>query len=174
MNKVLKQDVKIMEFLQNNLQSDFLDKIMPKISATANAGIVWILIACIMGLSGKYKNTSKILIKALLISTFVCNVVLKPFVGRIRPFVALDSVESKIKEPKDPSFPSGHTMASFVAAMVIFCTNPILGVIAFGLAFFIAISRLYLLVHYPSDVIIASWLGAVIGVFSIFRFGKDD
>ncbi len=174
MNKFARQDKKAMLFLQNNIQTDFLDKIMPRVSAAANAGIIWILAACIMGMSDKYKKTSKILIKALLLSTFVCNLVLKPFFGRIRPFDALESVESRIKEPKDPSFPSGHTMASFVAAMVIFCTSPLLGTAAFILAFFIAVSRLYLLVHYPSDVIIGSWLGAVIGALSIFKFGKGD
>ncbi|MCD8090891.1 MAG: phosphatase PAP2 family protein [Clostridiales bacterium] len=174
MNKFSEQDKKAMIFLKNNLQNDFFDKIMPIISAAANAGLIWILTACIMGLSDKYKKTSKILIKALLISTFVCNIVLKPFFGRIRPFDALDDVESKIKKPKDPSFPSGHTMASFVAAMVIFCASPLLGVCAFILAFLIALSRLYLLVHYPADVIAGSWLGACIGALSVFRFGKGD
>ena len=133
---------------------------MPKISATANLGIIWILIACIMALSPKYKKTGGILIKALLVSTFVCNAVLKPLVDRVRPFDADDRVESRIKEPK--------------AAMVIFCANPILGIAAFALATLIALSRLYLLVHYPSDIIIGSWLGAVIGVFSVFKFGKKD
>ncbi|MCD7855577.1 MAG: phosphatase PAP2 family protein [Clostridiales bacterium] len=173
MNRVSKQDKLVMQFLQENFDSRFLDKVMPRISATANAGLVWILIACIMFMSDKYKDTSKILIKALLISTFVCNVVLKPLFGRVRPFDAIEGIESKIKEPHDGSFPSGHTMASFVAAMVIFCANPILGLIAFCLAFFIGLSRLYLLVHYPSDIIVGSWLGAFIGALSIFRFGKD-
>lgn len=173
MNRLSKQDKIVMEFLQENFDSRFLDRVMPWISAAANAGLIWILIACIMFMSNKYKNTSKILIKALLISTFVCNVLLKPFVGRVRPFDAIDGVESKIKEPTDGSFPSGHTMASFVAAMVIFCANPALGIVAFALAFFIGLSRLYLLVHYPSDIIIGSWLGAFIGALSFFKFGKD-
>lgn len=174
MNRVSKKDRQVVEYLHDNIRSDFLDKIMPKISATANLGIIWILIACIMALSPKYKKTGGVLIKALLVSTFVCNAVLKPLVDRVRPFDADERVESRIKEPKDPSFPSGHTMASFVAAMVIFCANPILGIAAFALATLIALSRLYLLVHYPSDIIIGSWLGAVIGVFSVFKFGKKD
>lgn len=148
---------------------------MPKISAMANLGIIWILIACIMFLTEKHKKTGSILIKALLISTFVCNVLLKPIFDRVRPFDADENIECRIKKaPGDPSFPSGHTMASFVAATVILCTSPVLGFPAFVLAFFVALSRLYLLVHYPSDVIVGSWLGAVIGALSVFRFGKKD
>lgn len=163
-----------MEYLQENFRSDFLDRVMPKISATANLGIIWLLIACIMTLSTKYKNTGKILIKALILSTVVCNVILKPLFDRERPFDANEKVESRIKEPTDPSFPSGHTMASFVAAMVILCANPVLGIAAFILAALIAISRLYLMVHYPSDIIAGTWFGVLIGIFSVFRFGKKD
>ncbi len=174
MNKVSEKDKKVIEFLQDNFQSDFLDRIMPRISSMANIGIIWILIACIMLISNKYKETGKILIKALLVSTFVCNLILKPFIGRDRPFEANDDVEARIKEPTDSSFPSGHTMASFVAAMVIFCASPVLGIMAFILAFMIGLSRLYLLVHYPSDVFLGSVFGAVIGAFSVFKFGSKD
>lgn len=98
--------------------------------------------------------------------------ILKPLVGRNRPFEVSPDLEARIiKEPTDPGFPSGHTMASFVAAMVIFCASPVLGVLAFILAFMIGLSRLYLLVHYPTDVFMGSFLGGIIGAFSVFKFG---
>ena len=81
----------------------------------------------------------------------MCNVLLKPLVGRARPFQSDGSVALLVSSPGDFSFPSGHTGASFAAAAVMFFGRSSLWGWALALAALIAFSRLYLYVHYPSD-----------------------
>ena len=88
------------------------------------------------------------------------NMILKPLVARMRPFTVNTAIELLIPPPTDFSFPSGHTYASFASATAICRNNRKIGVPALILASLIAFSRLYLYVHYPSDVL----GGAVVGL----------
>lgn len=99
----------------------------------------------------------------LVCSAVVGNLILKNLVARSRPFSLNTTVNLLISAPTDYSFPSGHTMASFVAAMILYHTDKRLGIPALMLAFLIAFSRLYLYVHFPSDVIAGALIGAAIG-----------
>lgn len=92
-----------------------------------------------------------------------CNVILKPFVARIRPCDINLSVELFIPHPKGFSFPSGHTGASFAAASALFFNRKRLGILALILAALIGFSRLYLYVHYPTDVLAGALLGIMFG-----------
>ena len=105
-----------------------------------------------------------------LVSTFSSlitgNMILKPLVARLRPFTVNTAVELLIPPPADFSFPSGHTYASFASSTAILRNNRRIGSCALVLAILIAFSRLYLYVHYPTDVlfgillgILAGWLG---------------
>ena len=93
----------------------------------------------------------------------MCNVLLKPLVGRARPFQSDGSVALLVSSPGDFSFPSGHTGASFAAAAVMFFGRSSLWGWALALAALIAFSRLYLYVHYPSDVLAGALLGILTG-----------
>jgi len=94
------------------------------------------------------------------------NITLKPLIARIRPYEFTHGINLLIPKPNDFSFPSGHSFASFSAATSIFCFHKKEGIASYVLAFLIAFSRLYLYVHFPSDVIAGIVLGAVIGIFS--------
>jgi undecaprenyl-diphosphatase len=87
--------------------------------------------------------------------------------ARIRPCDINTAISLLISRPLDYSFPSGHTMSSFAAAMVLFLTNKKIGIPALILAAFISLSRLYLYVHFPTDVLAGAVLGILFAHLSI-------
>ena len=105
---------------------------------------------------------------ALLLSLIMCNGIMKNLVARPRPCWVDTSVHLLIKNPTDYSFPSGHTSASFAAAVAIFMYHKKIGIVALIIAANIAISRIYLFVHYPSDVLVSLILGCLYGVIAYF------
>ena len=101
---------------------------------------------------------------ALLLGVVICNIIMKPAFARIRPYdYQLEhfgkTIQLLVSTPHDFSFPSGHTIASFEAATAIAIHNKKWGVAALVLACLIAFSRLYLYVHYPTDVLASVVLG---------------
>lgn len=99
------------------------------------------------------------------------NLILKNLVARSRPFFFNTAVDLLISVPTDYSFPSGHTMSSFTAAVILYHADKRLGIPALILAFLIAFSRLYLYVHFPSDVIAGALIGIAIG-FVVWAVGN--
>ena len=98
-------------------------------------------------------NALIVMAVALLLSYLICNVGLKNLVSRDRPFWIDERVILKVEEPPDFSFPSGHTFSSFAAAVTLFIYSRKMGIAALALALTIAFSRLYLFLHFPSDVL---------------------
>lgn len=145
--------------IQKFLQSPFLDRVMPVISSLADKGAVWILLTLILLCIRKYRRAGLASGIALLLMLVVGNVVLKPLVGRIRPFDVNTLIELLIEAPTDYSFPSGHTFASFACACALLSEDKRLGIPALVLAVLIAFSRMYLYVHYPTDVLAGILLG---------------
>lgn len=163
-------------FLQNNVRTDFFDPIMQFFSFLGDFGWFWILICAILII---YKPTRPIGIIAavsLLVSACICNVILKPVVNRTRPYVAIEGLELITKIPYDSSFPSGHSNASFaVACAVTWCLSKNkkwIGVILIVVAALIAFSRLYVGVHYPTDVIAGVVLGTSSSIFVFLLLRK--
>ena len=179
-------DLPILEWIAANLKCGFLDAVMPLITLLGDAGIFWILCSVVMILIPKTRKTGLAMGISLLIGLLVCNVTLKPLVGRIRPYdYQLQHFQKEIillvEGLHDYSFPSGHTIASFEAATALLIGNKKLGIPAMILAVLIAFSRLYLYVHYPTDVLASILLGmlfAFIGdalaglIAPKLRFGK--
>ena len=100
---------------------------------------------------------------ALILDLICCNIVLKPLVGRVRPFLVNTAVELLTAPPADASFPSGHTAASFAAVFALRASGSPLWKPALVLAAGIAFSRLYLYVHWPTDVLGGILVGAAAG-----------
>ena len=164
-------DLPILEWIQANLQFAFLDFIMPIITVFGDAGIFWMAWAAVLLLIPKYRKTGIGMFLALMMGLVVCNLTLKPLVGRMRPYDYQINILGKtweqiliggkllVETPHDFSFPSGHTIASFEAAVVILLGSKKMGIPAMILAVIIAFSRLYLYVHYPTDVIFSVFAG---------------
>lgn len=167
-NCAISFDLPILEWIQANLQSGFLDTVMPIITAFGNGGIFWIACALLLMFLPKTRRIGFGMAFALTMGLIVCNIILKPGVARIRPYDLQETlgvtIDLLIKRSHDFSFPSGHTIASFEACTVLMLGNKKLGIPATLLAILIAFSRLYLYVHYPTDVITSIVLGTLFGI----------
>ena len=146
-------ELAVLDWLQAHLRCDFLDAVMPWISRICDHGEIWILLAAVLLLLRKHRWTGMSLSFALILDLICCNIVLKPLVGRVRPFLVNTAVELLTAPPADASFPSGHTAASFAAVFALRASGSPLWKPAAVLASVIAFSRLYLYVHWPTDVL---------------------
>ena len=138
---------------------------MPIITKLGDAGILWILSAINLICFKKTRKTGITVGAALLLGVIFGNLILKPLVARVRPYNLNEAIELLIPSLTDYSFPSGHTLASFEAAGVLMiCDRKRFGYAALAVAVVIAFSRLYLYVHYPTDVL----AGVVLGLLFAF------
>ena len=157
-------DLPILEWIAENLQCSFLDVLMPIITLLGDAGIFWIALSLLLLLLPKYRQIGLGMVFSLIMGLLLCNVIMKPLFARPRPYdYQLEHfgkvIPLLVEAHHDFSFPSGHTIASFEAATVLLLGNRKLGIPAMILASCIAFSRLYLYVHYPTDVLSAIVLG---------------
>lgn len=160
-------DFTILDWIQSKLTNPFLDWLMPIITSLGNAGAIWVLIAIIFLMWNKTRKYGFIMVVTLILCMLVGNLGMKPFFARTRPFDINTAIEILISKPKDFSFPSGHTMVSFAGATVLFYMNKYIGVGALILAGLIGFSRLYLYVHFPSDVLVGMIIGVILALVSI-------
>lgn len=165
-------ELKILDFIRENLANPVLDTVMPIITKFGDGGVFWIALAVIFLIFKKTRKMGLCMGLALLMGFITGNLILKNVVGRIRPYDLNPEIEILVKHLSDYSFPSGHTLASFEAATAIFINNKKIGIPALVLAFLIAISRIYLYVHYPSDVLAAIILGIGFAILSCFVVKK--
>lgn len=169
-------DLPILDWIQANLQSGFMDTIMPIITVFGDAGIFWMLWAALLLIFPKTRKIGLGMGIAMAMGLIICNGILKPLVGRIRPYDFqikelgkewtdfLEAGKLLIGDQSDKSFPSGHTIASFEACTVLMLGDKRMGIPATILAILIAFSRLYLYVHYPTDVIFSVFAGILFGI----------
>ena len=134
------------------------------ITGVGNAGIIWIVLTCVLLLIPKTRKYGMVVLAALALDMVLCNGILKPLVGRARPFTANLSIQLLVSKPADYSFPSGHTAAAFaVVSALFFAGEKKIWKGALVLAVLIAFSRLYLYVHYPTDVLAGVLVGCICG-----------
>ena len=169
----------LLDQIQQHLANDFLNTLVPRISSLGDAGLIWIALSILLLLFPKTRKAGLASGIALLFMLITGNMILKPLVARLRPFTVNTAVELLLPPPTDFSFPSGHTYASFASASAIFRNNRKIGIPALILASLIAFSRLYLYVHYPTDVlfgilfgILAGWIGNLISN-RVFRSSRS-
>ena len=160
---MLSLEFAILNFIQSHMRSGFLDWLMPLISKLGDGGMIWLLLALVLAVMPATRKTGFVVLAALALDYLCCNVIAKPLIGRIRPCDVNTAVQLLVSRPTDFLFPSGHTAASFAAVFALYFRGARLWKPALALAVLIAFSRLYLYVHYPSDVLAGVMLGAAAG-----------
>lgn len=136
-----------------------------------NLGIIWLVISVLMLLKVEDRIIGISVILALILTTIIGEGIIKHIVKRNRPFQNYED-ELLINKPITYSFPSGHTASSFAALAVFLQMNGKLGLIMSPIATLIAFSRIYLKVHYPTDVIFGIVLGITCGVSVVSFLGR--
>lgn len=162
METLTRLDFSILYGIQAHLRCGFLDFLLPKITWLGNAGLIWLIVAGLLLLTKKYRRTGVVLLAGLAVGFLIGNLALKPLVARPRPCWLDGSVSLLIPVPTDASFPSGHTLSSVIAAFLLTVADRRFAIVAVPLAVLIAFSRLYLFVHFPTDVLAGAVLGVLI------------
>lgn len=161
-------EAQILLWIQNHLRNPILDPIMQFITSLGDGGILWIIVTAVLLIIPKTRKTGILCLISLGFTVLVNNIILKNLVNRTRPFVAIPDLILITKDPGDASFPSGHTAASFSVVVVMLMTmKKRYGIPAIILASLIALSRLYVGVHYPSDVLGGFIVATLIAVATV-------
>ena len=156
-------ELQILDWIQQ-MRTPVGDVWMVFISRLGNAGMIWILFTCLLLMIPRTRRWGAALAAALCLDAIICNILLKPMVCRIRPCDVNQTVQLLIARPADYSFPSGHTAASFAAvAALYFAGAKKWWKITLPLAILMAFSRMYLYVHYPTDVLGGLIIGLLCG-----------
>lgn len=162
----------LLNYLKENIQSPIMDKLMVFFTTLGDNGNVWIIICALLLISKKTRYISMIALVALLfgnISTyFLKNILLRP-----RPFINIPNLELLVKPPTTYSMPSLHTTLSFAASGT-FGTyfGKVYAIFGYLLAIMISVSRIYLYVHYPTDVLFGILLGLTCSLLAIVLFNR--
>lgn len=158
-------DFMILDAIRLYFRSELLDYPLLLISLLGNKGAIWIGLTLLLLLIPKSRKGGLMLTCGLISDYILCNLLLKNLVHRARPCHIRQTVDLLLACPPDFSFPSGHTMAAFVCSWILFRIDKRLGICAYIFAFLTAFSRLYLYVHFPSDVLAGALLGTMLGIF---------
>lgn len=166
-------ELSILNKIQEIFRCEFLDTVLPVLTRICDHGEIWIILAICLLFSKKYRKAGLALSCALILDLFCCNFLLKPLIGRVRPFAINPAIILLVSPPTDPSFPSGHAAASFAAAFALLGTGnyqksckhlQYLWISAMVLAIIISFSRLYLYLHWPTDILGGALLGMILGL----------
>jgi Membrane-associated phospholipid phosphatase len=175
MTGIQQTDDAMLNFIQGHMHTPFLDSLMPWVSFLGNGAMVWIAVAVLLLLIKQYRSSGFLILIVLLLCFLIGDVLLKQVIARPRPFIDHPAITLLIPPPTDYSFPSGHTDSSFAAATILLFRKKSWGIAATLLASLIAFSRLYLYVHYPSDVLAGLILGITVAFITnrLFRSNQN-
>lgn len=169
---MLTWEIFVLDFIQTHLRSNIGDIIIPLISHLGDGGMIWLALALALLIYPKTRKIGAAIMVSLILEIICCNLLLKPLVARIRPCDVNTAVQLLVPAPNDFSFPSGHTGAAFAAASALYFNRSSLRFPTLVLAVLMGFSRLYLYVHYPTDVLAGAALGAFLGWtgYALVRF----
>lgn len=154
-------ELHILDWIQN-LRTPLLDQFFSVYTTIGNFGEIWIVLILILFINKKTRKLAIFSALALVISALSIEAIIKPIVGRPRPFIANPNIVVMINKPFGFSFPSGHASSSFAVATLLYLNDFKYKKSIFVLAILMAFSRLYVYVHYPSDVLAGILLGVLI------------
>ena len=164
-------DFSVLNGIQDALKCDFLDAVVPFLTHLGH-GIIWSLLGLIFIFTRKYRFNGVTIISVLIVTVIISEFIIKPLFMRERPYLLNPEILLLIPEPSGTSFPSSHTSTSFAAAVQFFGINKKAGIFAVIGAAIIAFTRLYLYVHFPTDILAGIVLGVTLGITVMFSANK--
>lgn len=172
-------DLSVFEWIQS-IQCGFLNAVMVFITTLGNAGAIFIVLALVLLCTKKYRKAGLAVAVALIVMLICNDLFLKEFFARPRPFNLLATDPEKyafwgegyvypelIGKPSSYSFPSGHTSSAFAAAIALLCHNRKLGIPVTIFAAIMGFSRIYVEVHYCTDVIAGVVSGTICALIAV-------
>lgn len=173
LDKLLEIDGNILLWIQDNIRFDFLNPIMKGITMMGDNGLIWIALALLLTAIPKTRKVGIVCLCSMAVTFIVCNLGMKNIVARTRPYEVIDGLQRLVAAETSYSFPSGHSSSAFACAVVIFKEMPKkFGIPALSFAIIIALSRLYVGVHYPSDVLSGVLLGTILALLTCYVYHK--
>lgn len=159
----------ILLWLQS-VRQPLLDGILTLYTQLGNAGVAWIVLSVVLLFFRRTRKGGALALCAMLFGLIGTNLVLKNLFQRMRPYEVVEGLTHLVPITDPNSFPSGHTTASFAAGVVWFRTLPArwARVLALASAFLMGFSRLYVGVHYPTDVLAGAVMGTVCALLALW------
>lgn len=162
-------DFQILLWIQQNIRGEDATDFWESMMDLGNLGAIWLAIALALLVYRRTRLCGAAAMLAIVLNTVVSNVILKNWVARPRPFLTHPELHPLIHLPTDFSFPSGHTSCAFAVAFVICAMLPKrYSIPALLMAAFVGLSRLYLGVHYPTDVLAGMFIGLGVAKLSVW------
>ena len=160
---IQRTDESLLLKIQRHRRGGVMDLIMKIFTSLGNGGAIWIAASVLMLFRERTYTAGMCSGIALIFSVVITNLMLKPFFARPRPYVTMDDYIPLLTSNDRNSFPSGHTCGAFSAgiAWAVMLPNPWLRLAAVAQAVVMGYSRLYVGVHYPSDVLSGAVIGCV-------------
>ena len=161
-------DAAVMAFIQTHFHNVLTDTIFPVITMLGEAGVGWIVLSLVLLCFKKTRRTGVLVLIAMAITLLFGELALKNIVCRPRPCNVFTDFPMLVTRPSSYSFPSGHTSSSFAAALILTLRHKKVGWLAYIPAVLIAFSRVFLFVHYPTDVLVGMVLGTLAALLTYF------
>ena len=153
---IWKFDFQILFFIKDHIRNDFLNVVVPFYTTLGDDGIIWIALGLVLLIPKKTRKCGIMVLATLLVMLIVNNIILKNLIARARPYATYPELVSDLADiihvPKSYSFPSGHTVSSMAVAFTVLSQHKKFGIVTLIMALLMGLSRLYVGVHFPTDV----------------------
>lgn len=159
-------DEQVLVWIAENIRCALLDPFMKLYTQMGNTGMLFIVLGILMLFFKRTRKAGLSALCAMLIGLIVVNFTIKPLVSRPRPWLVIENFVNLVEEHDPNSFPSGHTNAAFAFALAVCMSAPRrwMKVTAVCMAVVMGLSRLYVGVHFPSDVLMGAVIGSLCGL----------
>lgn len=161
-------------WIAENLRCALLDPFVKLYTQLGNTGMLFIVLGLVMLMFRQTRKAGFSALCAMLIGLVVVNFTIKPLVARARPWLVIENFVNLVPEHDPNSFPSGHTNAAFAFAVAVCLSAPKrwMKVTAVCMAAAMGLSRLYVGVHFPSDVLVGAAVGSLCGLLGAWVVRK--